>query len=119
MLLVFLLKKNPSLHRRWPRFKLEMVRFMSRSVALWKLRGVLCAATKADIQDAYENGLFWNRDLLDSVVRVIRLRQWHKTPEFAGIFRRRCKLYYNFITLRQYRNVTHFHIFFIIYLYNY
>lgn len=90
-LLVFLLKRNPFLGRRWPRAKIDEVRKMSRSVALRKLRGVLCAAAQKDIIDAHLQGYFWNRDLLDTVVRVLRLRNWHTNPIFSRIFSRRCK----------------------------
>lgn len=88
-LLVFLLKRNPALRRRWPRCKLHLLRSMPRNIALWKLRGVLFAATEEDIAHADAHGLFWSRDLLDSIVRVLRGRNWHRLPRFTSIFQRR------------------------------
>lgn len=91
VLLAFLLKRNPSLNQRWPRFKIDMVRFMTREGVLWKLRGVLCAATRDDILEAYRDDLFWTLDLLDTLVRILRMRRWHEDPVFAGAFTKRSK----------------------------
>lgn len=68
-----------------------MVRFMTREGVLWKLRGVLCAATRDDILEAYNADLFWTLDLLDTLVRILRMRRWHEDPVFAEAFTIRSK----------------------------
>lgn len=95
----FILGRSLSLvHRRRLRRRLERIRCLSGDALLRQFRGALLDCSRHDIMAAYNRGLFCERSMLDSAVRVIKRLGWFGEPVMEPLVNERCKYSRDMIT---------------------